>query len=206
MTALRRSSQRRGSASVLLVVGLANPGDEYDSSRHNVGGDAVRLVAARHHATLSLERHQRATTATIPTARGPVTLAVPTTFMNESGAAVAPLLRRTSLEDLTRLVVVHDELDLEPGRVQLKRGGGLAGHNGLRSIAQVLGSNDFVRLRIGVGKPRTKDEGADYVLARLRGARKVERDENVALAADAIDALIDEGFDGAQRRVNAPRV
>lgn len=165
----------------------------------------MRLVAARHDATLALERHQRALTATIPSARGPVTLAVPTTFMNESGAAVAPLLRRTSLAGVQDLVVVHDELDLEPGRVQLKRGGGLAGHNGLRSIAQVLGSNDFVRVRIGVGKPRTKDEGADYVLARLRGAKKVARDEDVARAADAIEALIEEGFEAAQRRVNAPR-
>ena len=165
----------------------------------------MRLAAARHGATLSLERHQRALSATVSTPRGPVTLAVPTTFMNESGAAVAPLLRRTSLEDVANLVVVHDELDLEPGRIQIKRGGGLAGHNGLRSIAQVLGTNDFVRLRIGVGKPRTKEEGADYVLARLRGTKKAERDENVALAADAIDALIDEDFEGAQRRVNAPR-
>ena len=205
MSALRRSSDRRGSASVLLIVGLANPGEEFESSRHNVGGDAVRLAASRHGATLALERRQRAMSATISTPRGPVTLAVPMTFMNESGAAVAPLLRRTSLESPAHLVVVHDELDLEPGRVQLKMGGGLAGHNGLRSIAQVLGTNDFIRLRIGVGKPRTKDEGANYVLARLRGAKKAERDENVALAADAIDALMDEGFDGAQRRVNAPR-
>ncbi len=205
MSALRRSSERRGTASVLLIVGLANPGEEFESSRHNVGGDAVRLAASRHGVTLSLERRQRATSASITTPRGPVTLAVPLTFMNESGAAVAPLLRRTSLESPAHLVVVHDELDLEPGRVQLKMGGGLAGHNGLRSIAQVLGTNDFIRLRIGVGKPRTKDEGANYVLARLRGAQKAERDANVALAADAIDALIDEGFDGAQRRVNAPR-
>ena len=205
MSALRRSPDRRGSASVLLIVGLANPGDEFESSRHNVGGDAVRVAASRHGAALSLERRQRAMSATIPSPRGPVTLAVPMTFMNESGAAVAPLLRRTSLESPAHLVVVHDELDLEPGRVQLKMGGGLAGHNGLRSIAQVLGTNDFIRLRIGVGKPRTKDEGANYVLARLRGAKKAERDENVALAADAIDALMDEGFEGAQRRVNAPR-
>jgi len=205
VSALRRSSDRRGSASVLLIVGLANPGEEFESSRHNVGGDAVRLAASRHGATLALERRQRAMSATISTPRGPVTLAVPMTFMNESGAAVAPLLRRTSLESPAHLVVVHDELDLEPGRVQLKMGGGLAGHNGLRSIAQVLGTNDFIRLRIGVGKPRTKDEGANYVLARLRGAKKAERDENVALAADAIDALMDEGFEGAQRRVNAPR-
>lgn len=205
MSALRRSSERRGSASVLLIVGLANPGDEFESSRHNVGGDAVRVAASRHGATLSLERRQRAMSVTVATALGPVTLAVPMTFMNESGAALAPLLRRTSLESPAHLVVVHDELDLEPGRVQLKMGGGLAGHNGLRSIAQVLGTNDFIRVRIGVGKARTKDEGADYVLTRLRGAKKAERDENVVLAADAIDALMDEGFDGAQRRVNAPR-
>lgn len=205
MSALRRSSERRGSASVLLIVGLANPGEEFESSRHNVGGDAVRLAVQRHGATLTLEGRQRAMSATLPTPRGPVTLAVPTTFMNESGAAVAPLMRRTSLEGPAHLVIVHDELDLEPGRVQLKMGGGLAGHNGLRSIAQVLGTNDFIRLRIGVGKPRTKEEGANFVLARLRGAKKAERDNNVALAADAIDALIDEGFDGAQRRVNAPR-
>ncbi|MHB8826134.1 MAG: aminoacyl-tRNA hydrolase [Acidimicrobiales bacterium] len=205
MSALRRSSERRGSASVLLIVGLANPGEEFESSRHNVGGDAVRLAAKRHGATLTLERRQRAMSTTLPTPRGSVTLAVPTTFMNESGSAVAPLMRRTSLEDPAHLVIVHDELDLEPGRVQLKMGGGLAGHNGLRSIAQVLGTNDFIRLRIGVGKPRTKEEGANFVLARLRGAKKAERDNNVTLAADAIDALIDEGFDGAQRRVNAPR-
>ncbi len=188
-----------------MIVGLANPGEEFESSRHNVGGDAVRLAATRHGATLALEGRQRAMSATFPTPLGPVTLAVPTTFMNESGAAVAPLMRRTSLEGPANLVIVHDELDLEPGRVQLKMGGGLAGHNGLRSVAQVLGTNDFIRLRIGVGKPRTKEEGANYVLARLRGTKKAERDDNVALAADAIDLLIDEGFDGAQRRVNAPR-
>ena len=98
--------------------------------------------------------------------------------MNESGAALPPLLRRTSLEDLARLVVAHDELDLEPGRLQLKFGGGLAGHNGLRSIAQTLGTNDFSRLRIGIGKPPTKEQGADYVLKRPTGARKA-RDDRV---------------------------
>ena len=205
--ALRRSKEggRRGSESVLVIVGLANPGDEYAGSRHNAGGDAVRLVAERRGTTLSLERRQRALSATVQTPRGPVTLAVPTTFMNESGAAIAPLLRRTSLEDLSRLVIVHDELDLEPGRLQFKQGGGLAGHNGLRSVAQTLGTNDFARLRIGIGRPPSKERGADYVLKRPTGARRLAQADTIASAADAIEFLLDYDFDDAQRRVNGAR-
>lgn len=205
--ALRRSRDeaRRGSPSVLVVVGLANPGDEYAGSRHNVGGDAVRLVVERRHQKLSIEKRQRAASVTLTGALGPVTLAVPTTFMNESGAALPSLLRRTSLEDLEHLVIVHDELDLDPGRLQLKFGGGLAGHNGLRSIAQTLGTNDFARLRIGIGKPLRKEQGADYVLSRPSGSRKRTMDEDVAAAADAIEMMIDLGFDEARQRVNGAR-
>lgn len=202
--ALRRTreNERRGQASTLLIVGLANPGTEYEGSRHNVGGDALRLVVARRGQKLTLERRQRAQSVTISTDRGPVTLAVPTTFMNDSGAALPSLLRRTSIDDLSRLVIVHDELDLEPGRLQLKFGGGLAGHNGLRSIAQTLGTNDFARLRIGIGKPPRKEQGADYVLRRPSGSNRLELTETLELAADAIDALVDYDFAEAQRRVN----
>ena len=205
--ALRRAREegRRGSASTLVIVGLANPGADYAGSRHNVGGDAVRLVATRRGVTFSLERRQRCVTVTVPTPNGPVTLAVPTTFMNESGAALAPLLRRTSLQDLSRLVIAHDELDLEPGRLQFKQGGGLAGHNGLRSIAQTLGTNEFARLRIGIGKPVRKEQGADYVLQRPTGARKEALAVDVSDAADAIELLLDYDFDDAQRRVNGAR-
>ncbi len=197
-----RDHDRRGSASTLVILGLANPGPEYEGSRHNVGGDAVRLVAERRGLRLTLESRQRALSVTVPTERGPVTLAVPTTFMNESGAALPPLLKRTSLEDLARLVVAHDELDLEPGRLQLKFGGGLAGHNGLRSIAKTLGTNDFSRLRIGIGKPPSKEQGADYVLQRPTGARKLAMAEYVAAAADAVETLLDYEFEDAQQRVN----
>jgi PTH1 family peptidyl-tRNA hydrolase len=186
----------------LLIVGLANPGSEYEGSRHNVGGDALRLAAQRRGAKLTLERRQRALSVTITTPRGPVTLAVPTTFMNESGAALPPLLRRTSIDDLTKLVVVHDELDLEPGRLQLKFGGGLAGHNGLRSIAQTLSTQDFARLRVGIGKPPSKEQGADYVLRRPTGKSRDAAQADVARAADAIETLLDYDFDEAQRRVN----
>jgi PTH1 family peptidyl-tRNA hydrolase len=202
--ALRRSrdSERSGSASTLVILGLANPGSEYEGSRHNVGGDAVRLVVERRGARLKLESRQRALSATVATPRGPVTLAIPTTYMNESGAALKPLLRRTSLEDLTRLVVAHDELDLEPGRLQLKIGGGLAGHNGLRSIATVLGTNDFARLRIGIGKPTSKEQGADWVLQRPTGVRKKALASLVEEAANALELVLDYEFEDAQQRVN----
>lgn len=202
--ALRRAREhdRRGAKSTLLIVGLANPGSDYEGSRHNIGGDALRLVVQRRGAQLSLERRQRAMGVTLSTTRGPVTLAIPTTFMNESGAALPPLLRRTSIDDLSKLVVVHDELDLEPGRLQIKFGGGLAGHNGLRSIAQSLGTQDFARLRVGIGKPPSKEQGADYVLRRPTGKRREAHEVDVALAADAIETLLDYDFEEAQRRVN----
>jgi PTH1 family peptidyl-tRNA hydrolase len=201
--ALRRAREdRRGAKSTLLIVGLANPGSQYEGSRHNVGGDALRRVATRRGAQLSLERRQRALSCTITTPRGPITLAVPTTFMNESGAALPALLRRTSIDDLTQLIVVHDELDLEPGRLQLKFGGGLAGHNGLRSIVSVLGSQDFGRLRIGIGKPPSREQGAHYVLQRPTGRQGEELARHVEAGADAIEMLLEFDFDEAQRRVN----
>ena len=205
--ALRRLGEggRRGSASTLVIVGLANPGDDYTGSRHNIGGDAVRLLAQRRGARLVLERRQRALSVTLVTARGPVTLAVTTTFMNESGSALRPLLKRTSLDDLARLVVAHDDLDLAPGRLQLKFAGGLAGHNGLRSVAQVLATQDFARLRIGIGRPAHKDQVTDYVLRRPSGARRTSLEADVERAADALEALVDLDFDVAQRQINAAR-
>ena len=205
--ALRRSVEggRRGSASILVLLGLANPGDEYAGSRHNVGGDAVRRLAQRRGASLTLERRQRALIATIASPQGPVTLAVPTTFMNESGAALPPLLTRTSLDDLTRLIVVHDDLDLAPGRLQLRHGGGLAGHNGLRSLTQVLGTQDFGRLRIGIGRPERKEQVTDWVLRRPTGARAAQLALDVEHAADALETLVDSTFDVAQRQINVAR-
>jgi len=202
--ALRRArgNDRRGQKSTLLIVGLANPGAQYEGSRHNVGGDALRLAVQRRGGQLSLERRQRALSVTLPTSRGPITLAVPTTFMNESGAPCRRSFDARRLDDLSQLVVVHDELDLEPGRLQLKFGGGLAGHNGLRSIAQTLGTQDFARLRVGIGKPPTKEQGADYVLHRPTGKGREAIGVDVARAADAIETILDYDFEEAQRRVN----
>ena len=143
-----------------MVVGLGNPGEEFAGTRHNVGADVGPLLAERHGSVrLRPTWGQRARLAEVRLGDVRVVLAVPITYMNESGEAVGPLVRRSGLEDPGRLVVVHDELDLPPGRVQVKVGGGLAGHNGLRSVQAHLHSDAFVRVRIGVGKPPTRPPG-----------------------------------------------
>jgi peptidyl-tRNA hydrolase, PTH1 family len=130
-----------------------------------------------------------------------VALAVPTTYMNDSGAAVAPLVRRFGVEDPRTLVIVHDELDLAPGSLQVKEGGGLAGHNGLRSIEAHLHTTDFVRVRVGIGKPR--GEGADHVLSRPSRADREALEAAKARAADAVETIVADGLAAAMTRFNA---
>jgi PTH1 family peptidyl-tRNA hydrolase len=185
-----------------LIIGLANPGAEYEGTRHNVGGDAVSTLAKREGATLKIEPRQRARLAEVTIGGHRVGLAIPTTFMNESGAAMPGLMDRTGIQDIGQIIVVHDELDLEPGRLQLKLGGGIAGHNGLRSIKATLGSGDFVRLRIGVGKPPRPGSGADWVLSRPRGAEAEVIEASRAMAADALELLVREGLERAMVSVN----
>jgi peptidyl-tRNA hydrolase, PTH1 family len=184
-----------------LVVGLGNPGPSYAGTRHNVGEDVVRVLAQRRGDTLRAGRDQ-ALVAESRIDDERVVLAFPITYMNESGRSVAALVRRYRIDDPAHLVVVHDELDLAPGTVRVKVGGGLAGHNGLRSISQQLGTQDFVRVRIGVGKPPSKERGADHVLSKLRGREREELDVAVAVAADAVATIVHEGADAAMRDVN----
>jgi PTH1 family peptidyl-tRNA hydrolase len=199
----RRGGERRGTPADLLVVGLENPGRDYEGTRHNVGAAAVRLLAERHGAKLKGLRGVPAVTDEVNVGGRRLALAVPTTYMNESGQAVRPLVRRYGLEDeLTRLVVVHDELDLPPGTLKVKVGGGLAGNNGLRSIRDHLHTTDFLRVRIGVGKPDDKDEGADHVLKRVSKRDRVELDIAVQQAADAVELIVSQGIDAAMNRVN----
>jgi PTH1 family peptidyl-tRNA hydrolase len=180
-----------------LVVGLGNPGSEFVGSLHNAGSDAVELLAGRHGASLRAEKgvQARAATATISGRR--VALAVPTTYMNESGVAVRALARRFGVDDPAAIVVVHDELDLPPGTVRLKAGGGLAGHNGLRSIASHLHSQEFLRVRIGVGKPPSSAQGASHVLRRPPRAVREVLETAVQTAADSVERLAADGIDAA---------
>jgi len=196
------AAQRRGTPADLLIVGLANPGAEYDGTRHNVGADVVRLLASRRSAVLKIEPRQRAELCEVTLGSVRVALAIPTTYMNESGAALPALLERTGIEQPEKIVIVHDELDLEPGRLQLKVGGGIAGHNGLRSIKSVLKSDAFLRVRIGVGKPPTKEAGANWVLTRPRGEDATRIAAALEAAADGLELLATEGIERAMGALN----
>jgi PTH1 family peptidyl-tRNA hydrolase len=189
--------QRRGTAITHLIVGLGNPGREYARTRHNVGAEAVELLASRRNTNLKSSRSKA-----IVAELGSVVLAVPTVYMNESGEAVGSLARKYAVTP-DQIVIVHDELDLEPGVLRVKVGGGLAGHNGLRSINQHIKSQDFVRVRIGIGKPRNKEQGADHVLKRVPLQERQILDEAVARAADALESIIASGTDVAMREYNA---
>ena len=183
------------------MVGLGNPESEYGGTRHNLGADVVALLAERHGGRLKRGK-ERALVAEARVDGKRVVLAFPQTYVNDSGLSVAALVRRHSVTDLRRLVVVHDELDLPVGRVKLKIGGGTAGHNGLKSIQAHLHDNGFVRVRIGVDKPPGKRQGADHVLRRPSKAEKDALAVAVEMAADAVEAILEEGPEAAMNRFN----
>ncbi len=187
-----------------LVVGIGNPGKEYARTRHNVGEEVVRLLAERHGSTL---RSGRDDALVAETRFGDlrVVLAFPITFVNDTGRSVGPMVRRYRIESADRLIVVHDELDLPPGVVRVKSGGGLAGHNGLRSVTQHLHTRDYVRVRIGVGKPPSKDLGAGHVLSRVPRRERALLDVAVVEAADAVETIVTDGVEAAMQRFNGKR-
>jgi len=196
-----RDRERRGTPADLLVVGLGNPGEEYRGTRHNLGADTVALLAERHGATLRRGK-ERSLAGEAHIGERRIALAVPLTYMNLSGEAVRMLTRRYGVDDPGNVVIVHDELDLEPARVKVKVGGGLAGHNGLKSIKQHLGTDAFVRVRIGVGKPDGRMQGADHVLRRPGKTEREELAVAVEEAADAVELIVAEGAAAAMNRVN----
>jgi PTH1 family peptidyl-tRNA hydrolase len=189
----------RASSLDLLVVGLGNPGREYAGNRHNVGWMVVDELARRHGASWREKFSGRLAELRIDGHK--VALLKPETFMNESGRAVAAARGFFKLEP-DAILVVHDEVDLESGRLQARLGGGLAGHNGLRSVAAYLKTPEFLRLRVGVGRPGRGDRRpvADYVLSDFEPAD--DRAALVAKAADAVEALDAEGLARTQARFN----
>jgi PTH1 family peptidyl-tRNA hydrolase len=189
----------RASSLDLLVVGLGNPGREYERNRHNVGAMVVDELGRRHDASWKGKFKGQLAEVRIDGHR--VGLLKPETYMNESGRSVGAAARFYKLEP-DAVLVVHDEIDLEHGRLQARLGGGLAGHNGLRSIASHLKSQDFLRLRVGVGRPGRGDrrEPKDHVLSNFMPDEDPET--LVARAADAVETLDAEGLERAQARFN----
>ena len=205
MSAFRRAAARRGTAADWLVVGLGNPPERYASSRHNVGAEAVERWASALECELVTQRREHARAALAMVGERRIALACPTTFMNESGRSVGALVKRHGIVEPSQLVVVHDELDLEPGQVRLKAGGGIAGHNGLASIADHLGTRDFVRLRVGIGKPPRPEAGKKWVLQRPNRRETPLIEAAMDRAVAGLELLVRDGIDAAMNVTNARR-
>ncbi|MDO4784935.1 MAG: aminoacyl-tRNA hydrolase [Propionibacteriaceae bacterium] len=190
-----------------LVVGLGNPGPTYALTRHNVGFWAVEELAARAGTGFAAASRMRAlaTHVSIPAAPGrdaiKLLLAKPTTFMNESGIAVGALASFYKIAP-ERVVVVHDELDLDPGRLRLKFGGGDNGHNGLKSVRKHLATGDFYRVRIGIGRPPGRQDPAAWVLAKMSPSDTEDLKVDSCRAADAVLELVQSGLETAQNKYN----
>ena len=192
-----------------LVIGLGNPGPGYAGNRHNVGAMALEELAGRAvggRATFKAHKARARVAEMRLKVGGPkVVLATPSSYMNESGGAVAGLMMYYDVP-VERFVVIHDELDIDAGLVRLKQGGGEGGHNGLRSVSKSLGSKEYLRVRLGIGRPPGRQDPADFV---LKDFSKAERTEVLPFlldeGADAVEALIEVGLLDAQQRFHAPR-
>ena len=189
----------RASTLDLLVAGLGNPGREYEQTRHNAGWMVVDELAHRHDGSFRSKFDGQLSEIRLRDLR--LALLKPETYMNVSGKSIAAACRFFKTEP-DSLLIVHDDVDLEPGRLQARSGGGLAGHNGLRSIANALGTQGFLRLRIGVGRPGRGDRRpvADYVLSPFEP--ELDVDALIARAADAVETIAVEGLESAQQRFN----
>lgn len=192
-----------------LVVGLGNPGPKYAGNRHNVGAMVVDELVSRAGARLTSHK-ARASAATVRIGLGPggapgpaAVVAVPSSYMNESGGPVKALMKFFSVE-VDRLLVIHDELDIPAGDVRLKKGGGEGGHNGLRSISSALGTKDYLRVRVGIGRPPGRMDAADFVLRDFGTTERKELPLLVGDAADAAEMVVTEGLMAAQQKFHSP--
>lgn len=186
----------------LLVVGLGNPGPVYAKTRHNVGFMVADLLAGRMGSAFKVHKKSGAEVTTGRLGDRSVVLAKPRTYMNESGRQVGPLAKFYSIAPAD-IVVIHDELDIDFGRIRLKLGGGEGGHNGLRSVASALGTKDFQRVRVGVGRPPGCQDAAAFVLDPFNAVERKEVPTICEQAADATELLLKVGLEPAQNTVHA---
>ncbi len=189
-------------AEPLLVIGLGNPGPQYATTRHNVGFMVADLLAARIGAPFTVHKKSGAEIVTGRLGGRPVVLAKPRTYMNESGRHVGPLAKFYSVPP-GDVIVLHDELDIAFGRIRLKLGGGEGGHNGLRSLVNALGTKDFQRVRIGIGRPPGRKDPAAFVLEPFNATERDEVPTICEQAADATELLLELGVEPAQNLVHA---
>ena len=193
--------RNRSSGAEWLVVGLGNPGDKYENTRHNVGFLTVDELAERARVPVQRLKH-RALTSTVELGGARVLLMKPVTYMNLSGEAVGEAARFYKIPP-ERVLVISDDVSLPIGKLRIRKGGSAGGHNGLKSIIQHLGTDQFPRVRVGVGqKPHPDYDLADWVLGKFQGENKKVMDEAVKRAADAVECILKEGADRAMNRFN----
>lgn len=183
-----------------VVVGLGNPGEKYAKTRHNAGAMVLDELLRRNGATL--KRHKSGCAiAEIGVGDQRMVLARPMSYMNESGRPARELIRWYKVP-LDQVIVVHDELDIPLGEVRIKVGGGTAGHNGVKSVASHLGSKEFIRVRVGVGRPRGRQDPVDYVLSDFSSSERKELDFIIQEAADAVERIVEVGAERAMNEIN----
>ena len=197
---LFRRSDKNGSDGRWIIVGLGNPGPRYENTRHNVGVQVLELLLERTGA--SLKSHKSGCLTAETTIEGEkCVLARAMSYMNESGGPVGRLVRWYKAAP-DHVIVAHDEIDIPFGEVRVKFGGGTAGHNGLRSLASHLGTNEFIRIRVGVSRPRGRREAADHVLDEFSRAERSELSDILDRAADAVESVVSNGVERTMNEVN----
>ena len=199
---LRRQRKLKSTSQpALLIVGLGNPGEKYKNTRHNVGQEVLEALSARYGETFKKSKELSLCSEVRIDSRK-VALAIPQTFMNESGLAVQKLARRYNISNPADLLIIHDELDLPPGSMKIKLGGGLAGHNGLKSIEQHLHTKDFGRLRIGIGKPENSEQIRNFVLKRPSKQDQEKINHCLDKSIEAIESLLSHGYEKTMNKFN----
>ncbi|WP_406715424.1 aminoacyl-tRNA hydrolase [Trueperella pyogenes] len=192
---------------MFAVIGLGNPGPKYENTRHNIGQHVIHELARRVGSSLSAHKQSNTRAASVRVGIGPgksgeqAILGVSNGYMNTSGGPVSSLMKYFKIAPAD-LIVVHDDLDLPFGQLKLKRGGGAGGHNGLKSITQSLGTQDYVRLRFGIGRPPGRQDPADFVLSDFSSTEVKELDLLITLAADAVEDVLLLGLDRAMMRLH----
>jgi PTH1 family peptidyl-tRNA hydrolase len=188
---------------MFLVVGLGNPGPDYAFNRHNVGQMVIDVLAARLGAKFSKHKANAMVSETrLGIGQEKLILAKPLSYMNTSGGPVANLAKFYDIEP-ANIIVIHDELDIAAEDVRIKFGGGHAGHNGLRDIISAIGTKDYIRVRVGIGRPPGSMETSDYVLKNFSATEKKELPTTLEIAADAVEAIISQGLAEAQQRFHS---
>ena len=198
----RRTKRVSGSSPDFLIVGLGNPGKKYSNTRHNIGAETVYELVDRYGVRLRKSK-ELAVCVEVKTEGTHLVLAVPETFMNESGLAVHKLMHRYNISEPSKLIIIHDELDLPAGKIKIKLGGGLAGHNGLKSIENHIHTREFSRIRVGVGAVREGQKGRDYVLSRPSKVEMEALTHSKSVVADAVDFIYAHGYPAAMNKFNA---